>query len=319
MVLIELSAAHVLLIAKLRELGSPGCLQQVSTRREDSVCEHYGGNPCRWTAESATSPVVNGFRMRYTCDTQYRNSKSQKRAGNSFLINQQDLIAVDYAATPSFIVSDALSDDLELHQIPVADTFAEAFNTVGTRIVVTAATGHWAEVAASEMCGYATSVIACDVEAAIEGPVSAETSPDGRPGVSVLAFAFSRDALAAAMTNRVGQCVLTCPTTACYNGVADSPKDKQISIGGQLRFFGDGFQIAKKLGNRRLWRIPVMDGEFVCEDRFGTVKGIAGGNLLICAVDQAAALAAAEAAVTAMQAVPETILPVSGRHCAQRQ
>ena len=201
---------------------------------------------------------------------------------------------------------------LELGGVPVADTFAEAFPIVGTRLVITAATPQWAQIAAQELCGYATSVIACDVEAAIEGTVPAEQSPDGRPGVSVLVFAFSRDGLGKAVTNRVGQCVLTCPTTACYNGIADSPKDKQISIGGQLRFFGDGFQVSKKFGDRRLWRVPVMDGEFVCEDRFGTVKGVAGGNLLLCGTDQASALAAAEAAAEAMRRVPDVILPFPG-------
>ena len=97
-----------------------------------------------------------------------------------------------------------------------------------------------------------------------------------------LVFAFSRDKLAEAVANRVGQCVLTCPTTACYNGIEDCPREKQIPVGGRLRFFGDGFQMSKKLGPRRFWRLPVMDGEFVCEDRFGTVKGVAGGNLLFC-------------------------------------
>jgi formylmethanofuran--tetrahydromethanopterin N-formyltransferase len=130
--------------------------------------------------------------------------------------------------------------------------------------------------------------------------------------VSVLVFAFSRDALGKAVAGRVGQCVLTCPTTACYNGLEDCPKEKQISVGGQIRFFGDTHQQSKKLGNRRFWRIPVMDGEFVCEDRFGTIKGVAGGNLLICGRDQASALAAASAAVVAMRKVPGTALPFPG-------
>ncbi len=205
-----------------------------------------------------------------------------------------------------------MTDRLELNGVQVADTFAEAFPITGTRLILTAGSEHWAHVAAAEMCGYATSVIACDAEAGIEGPLSAETTPDGRPGVSVLVFAFSRDGLSRAVVNRVGQCVLTCPTTACYNGVDGSPKEKQISVGGQLRYFGDGFQTSKKLLDRRLWRIPVMDGEFVCEDRFGTVQSVAGGNLLICGCDQRAALSATEAAVTAIRDVPETILPFPG-------
>jgi len=162
------------------------------------------------------------------------------------------------------------------------------------------------------MTGYATSVIACDVEAAIERELSPDETFDGRPGVSVLVFAFSRDALGKALTARVGQCVLTCPTTACYNGIEGCPKEKQVSVGGQLRFFGDTHQSSKKLAGRRLWRVPVMDGEFLCEDRFGTVKGVAGGNLLIGGLTQAAALSAAEAAANAIRQIPDVILPFPG-------
>jgi formylmethanofuran--tetrahydromethanopterin N-formyltransferase len=201
---------------------------------------------------------------------------------------------------------------LQLHGTQVADTFAEAFPITGARLVITAISSDWARTAATVLVGNATSVIACDVEAGIERDLSADETPDGRPGVSVLVFAFSRDSLGKALASRVGQCVLTCPTTACFNGLSDIPRDKQIVVGGQLRFFGDTHQSSKKLGSRRLWRIPVMDGEFLCEDRFGTVKGVAGGNLLICGVDQAAALSAAEHAVAAIRALRDVILPFPG-------
>src|SRR5258707_7387361 len=162
------------------------------------------------------------------------------------------------------------------------------------------------------MTSSATSVMAGDVEAAIERVFAADETPDGRLGVAVLVVAFTRDALGKALAGGVGQCVLTCPTTACYNGIAGAPRDKQISVGGQLRFFGDTHESSKKLAGRRFWRIPVMDGEFVCEDRFGTVKGVAGGNLLICGVDQAAALSAAEHAAGAIRRLPDVILPFPG-------
>jgi formylmethanofuran--tetrahydromethanopterin N-formyltransferase len=202
--------------------------------------------------------------------------------------------------------------ELELNGVPICDTFAEAFTTVGTRIIVTALTESWVKIAAAEVSGYATSVIACDAEAGVEKFLTPEESPDGRPGVSLMFFAFSRSALEKAVTNRVGQCILTCPTTACYSGLTDSDPEKEIALGSQLRFFGDGFQVSKKWGNRRLWRIPVMDGEFVCEDRVGTFKGVAGGNLLICATDQKKGLLATEAAVAAMQTLEQIILPFPG-------
>ena len=166
-----------------------------------------------------------------------------------------------------------------MNRARVADTFAEAFPMTAARAVVTADTRDWARIAAQTMTGYATSVIACDAEAGIERELPETQTPDGRPGFSILVFAFNRDALEKALSNRVGQCVMTCPTTACYNGLALG--EKTVSVGGRLRYFGDGWQISKKIGGRRYWRVPVMDGEFLCEETFGTMKGVAGGNLII--------------------------------------
>lgn len=200
---------------------------------------------------------------------------------------------------------------LDINGTTIIDTFAEAFPMTGARLVVTAATTAWARTAGQTATGFASSVIGCDAEAAIESDLSVDKTPDGRPGVNILLFAFNRDALQKAVVNRVGQSILTCPTTACYNGLPIT-KGKTIKVGGQLRFFGDGFQISKKLEGTRFWRIPVMDGEFVCEDLFGTTKGVGGGNFLILAQNQASGLAAAEAAVTAIRKVPGVSLPFPG-------
>jgi len=193
----------------------------------------------------------------------------------------------------------------------VENTFAEAFPMSAARLIVTAETPAWALTAGQMATGYAASVIGCDAEAGIERTLSNEETPDGRPGISLLLYAFNRDALQKAAVNRVGQCILTCPTTACYNGLG-VVKGKTIKIGSNLRFFGDGWQFSKKLEGRRFWRIPVMDGEFLCEDVFGTIKGVAGGNFLILGKNQAKALAAAEAAVTAIRKIPGVILPFPG-------
>lgn len=198
-----------------------------------------------------------------------------------------------------------------INNIPLEDTFAEAFPMTGCRVIVTAATAEWARSAALAATGYAASVIGCDAEAGIERVLAPEQTPDGRPGCSLLMFGFSRDALQKSVVNRVGQCILTCPTTACYNGLPVQ-KDKALRIGGSLRFFGDTFQISKQIDGRRYWRMPVMDGEFVCEDWFGTIKGVAGGNFLILGETQAVALSAAESAVAAIREVPGVIAPFPG-------
>jgi formylmethanofuran--tetrahydromethanopterin N-formyltransferase len=200
---------------------------------------------------------------------------------------------------------------LNINGTPIADTFAEAFPMTVARVIVTAATLEWARTAGCVATGYACSVIGCDAEAGIERDMTPEETPDGRPGASLLFFGFGREKLKKAFVNRVGQCILTCPTTACYNGLPIEP-DKAIRVGGALRFFGDGQQTSKLLDGRRFWRIPVMDGELLCEDRFGTTKGVAGGNFLILATDQATALRAAEAAVAAIDRVPGVITPFPG-------
>jgi formylmethanofuran--tetrahydromethanopterin N-formyltransferase len=126
----------------------------------------------------------------------------------------------------------------------------------------------------------------------------------------VLLFGFSTDQLAKAGPNRVGQCLLTCPTTAVFNGLPNS--EEQIPLGEKLRFFGDGFQKSKLLSGRRYWRIPVMDGEFLVEEELGVEKGIAGGNLIIQGVDQPTTLSAARRAVEAIAELPGVIAPFPG-------
>jgi formylmethanofuran--tetrahydromethanopterin N-formyltransferase len=198
-----------------------------------------------------------------------------------------------------------------VNSVPVEDTFAEAFPMTATRVIVTAETIGWARTAGQAATGYAASVIGCDAEAGIERELAATDTPDGRPGLALLFFGFSRDGLQKAVVNRVAQCVLTCATTACFNGLTGDP-GRSIKVGGQLRYFGDGWQISKVLGGKRYWRVPTMDGEFLCEESFDTVKGVGGGNFLILGETQVAALAAAEAGVAAIRTLPGVILPFPG-------
>ncbi len=200
---------------------------------------------------------------------------------------------------------------LTVNSVPIEDTFAEAFPMTATRVLVTAETIGWARTAGQAATGYAASVIGCDAEAGIERELSPDESPDGRPGVALLFFGFSRDGLQKAVVNRVAQCVLTCATTACFSGMVGDP-GRSIKVGGMLRYFGDGWQISKLIDGKRYWRMPTMDGEFLCEETFGTVKGVGGGNFLILGETQATALAAAEAAVEAIRKLHGVILPFPG-------
>ena len=199
---------------------------------------------------------------------------------------------------------------IERHGVRIVDTFAEAFDMRATRVLITAATPEWARIAAQSMTGFATSVIGCKIEAVIEADLPYSATPDGRPGVSVLMFGFNTEGLSARLIDRVGQTVLTCPTTACFDGLPHA--GERVMVGGVLRHFGDRLQSSKFLDGRRYWRIPVMEGEFLVEEAFGVQKAIGGGNFLILGRAPDAVLAAAEAAVDAMRKVRGMILPFPG-------
>lgn len=198
---------------------------------------------------------------------------------------------------------------MQVNGVEIEDTFAEAFGMIGSRVLITAKNEKWAMTAATSMTGFATSVIACGCEAGVENLVSPDETPDGRLGVNVLIFAMSEKSLEDQLIRRVGQCILTSPTSACFNNLDG---EKKLTIGKKLRFFGDGFQISKFLEGRRFWRIPVMDGEFLIEESFGAQGAVGGGNFLILARDVDCAVVAAENSVEAIKKVKNVIAPFPG-------
>jgi formylmethanofuran--tetrahydromethanopterin N-formyltransferase len=197
-----------------------------------------------------------------------------------------------------------------VNDVFVDDTFAEAFGMSGTGIIITADSMKWAKIAAVTATGFGTSVIGCGAECGIDRELTPDETPDGRPGVRILIFGFSPDALVGQIKNRIGQCVLTSPGSACFSGL-DVPQ--KVGLGKAPRFFGDGFQTAKKLGASRYWRVPVMDGEFIIEEETGvTTEAVGGGNMLIVGTDRPALLETAEAAVEAIARVDDVIAPFPG-------
>ena len=198
---------------------------------------------------------------------------------------------------------------MKLNGVKIENTFAEAFPMVATRVLITACNKKWVRHATDSITGFATSVIACGIEAGVENLLTPEQTPDGRAGASVLIFSMSANTLKDKLRDRIGQCVLTSPTSAVYSGMDNGTP---LALGNSIRYFGDGYQISKKMGAKRFWRIPVMDGEFICEDTTHRVDAIGGGNLLIIATDIDTALKAAERAVKAISKFDDVITPFPG-------
>nr|AAU83603.1 formylmethanofuran-tetrahydromethanopterin formyltransferase [uncultured archaeon GZfos32E4] len=196
---------------------------------------------------------------------------------------------------------------LELEGVEIEDTFAEAFPIKVARVLITAVNEKWVMEAAKETTGFGTSVIACPAEAGIEKILSPEETPDGRPGVAIMICHFKKDGVKGQLLGRLGQCVMTAPTTAMFN---DLEAEEKLPV--KLHFFGDGFEYEKEVGGHKVWVIPIMGGEFICEEEYGVKAGVAGGNLFILAKDQMSALTAAEDAVSAIGQVEGTITSFTG-------
>jgi formylmethanofuran--tetrahydromethanopterin N-formyltransferase len=196
----------------------------------------------------------------------------------------------------------------------INDTFAEMFPMWVSRILITAATKEWALTSAQAATGFAVSIIMSPAEAGIEKTVSPNETPDHRPGVVIQIYHNFGYGLKEQMLTRIGQCIMTCPTTAAFNAM-EAPRVKKLKIGRSLSFFGDGFQKKDDLDGRKIWKIPVMEGEFVVDEVFTVTKGVAGGNFLILALDQASGLTAAESAVHAIRQVDGVVLTFPGGIC----
>jgi len=198
--------------------------------------------------------------------------------------------------------------------VEIEDTFAEAFPMIAGRVLITAENDDWAMNSARSATGFASSIIMSPAEAGIEGPkASPKKTPDGRPGVYIQVYHRTGREFKMQILARIGQCILTCPTTAAFDAIPKAKK--RIKLGRTIRYFGDGFQKKEQIAGRDIWRIPVMEGEFIIEDKFGVKRAVAGGNLLIIAKDQMIGLEAAEKAVHAIKGVEGVITPFPGGIC----
>ena len=205
---------------------------------------------------------------------------------------------------------------MNLNGVEIEDTYCEGFGAFFTRILVTAKNEKWVKIAAQEATGYGTSGIGCDAEAAIDVFVPADKTPDKRPGVILMFFKNKKDKVSDVMLHRIGQCILTCPTTACFDalsGSLDPVKEFAIKTGFFLKFFGDKYEEkVEGVYPFPAWKIPIMGGEFIVQSNFKVGKGIAGGNFLIIGKDQDSTLKAAEKAIEAMKDLENLIAPFPG-------
>ncbi len=201
---------------------------------------------------------------------------------------------------------------MNINGVPIVDTFAEAFESHYSRFLITAKTEKWVKIATREITGFASSIIGCSAEGGVESYLAGDETPDGRPG-AVVQIWTSRKKMLHELLDRIGQCVLTAPTTAVFDWCGDCEK---VDVGRKMRYFGDGYASKTKVDGRRMYAIPIMMGEFLIERDIGFSKGVAGGNFLIMGSDLDSSLSAAEAAADEIQRVDGVISSFPGSVCA---
>lgn len=200
---------------------------------------------------------------------------------------------------------------MEIDGVEIEDTFAEAFDIFVSKFLITAATKKFAKIAADETVGFGSSVIMCPAEAGIDRYVPPNETPDGRPGYVVIICHPKKDGLEHQLLERIGQCVLTSATTAVFDDMGNEA-DEKLKIGFKLKFFGEGYEKEGEIAGRTIYKIPIMSGDFIIEDKLGIKKGVAGGNFFVMAENQASALLGAEVGVDAIGNVSGTITPFPG-------
>ena len=186
----------------------------------------------------------------------------------------------------------------------IDDTYAEAFRSIYSEVLVTTRDATWLNHAVVAATGNASSTILCDCEAGLSRTLAPSETPDGRIGAilqfHVPRFWKDREAkLERSLLVRVSQNLLTCPTTACFNVLPTD--EKWFPLGRKVAYFGDGHQFKTERFGRRVRVIPILSGEFVIERRWGWAEGLMGGNLWFFGATADAALLAAERAAAGAQ------------------
>jgi formylmethanofuran--tetrahydromethanopterin N-formyltransferase len=197
----------------------------------------------------------------------------------------------------------------------IDDTYAEAFRSIYAAVLITARDRYWLDQAVAASTGNASSTILCDCEAGLDRYLDPSETPDGRPG-AIIQFHVPRfykdreQRLERSVLVRVSQNILTCPTASCFNVLP--AEEKWFPLGRKVSYFGDGYQYADVRFGRRVWVVPILSGEFICERRCGWADGLMGGNLWFFGATADAALDAAMKAADAASRTPGVILPFPG-------
>lgn len=197
--------------------------------------------------------------------------------------------------------------------VEVEDTYAEAFEGLFMRLIVTSKDSRILKKAAYNSTAL-PSIVINRTEGGVERWLGEEETPDGRAGAVVQFWGqFDRenpgrsvDRFYREVSYRVRQGILVVPTTAVFN-VYES-KDR-VDAMDRIGHCGDGYEWEESLYGRKVIKIPLMMGTFVIERYLGYGVGVMGGNVWLMCRNEDAALEAGDRALEAIHSVEGVVTP----------
>ncbi len=166
----------------------------------------------------------------------------------------------------------------------IEDTYAEAFDGLYCRVIVTADDEELLKRAAEDATA-TPSIVIGRVEGGIERWLGKAETPDGRKGALLQFWGEMQQAkpleksvkkLEVEVSYRIRQDILVKPFTALFDALPN-PEGK-IDMMERVGHCGDGFEMEKKHYGRNIIVIPIMVSDFLIERELGYAKGVMGAN-----------------------------------------
>jgi formylmethanofuran--tetrahydromethanopterin N-formyltransferase len=198
---------------------------------------------------------------------------------------------------------------MKINGLEIEDTFAEAFEGLFCRLIVTAEGKRRLKKAVYSATALPSTVFG-EAEGGVEGWLGKEKTPDGRDGAIIQIWVnYTKDGagvLEHELSKRIRQGILVVPTTRVFNALES---ETQIDVMDTVGHCGDGYETTERRFDREMINIPIMMGDFLIERFLGFSKGIMGGNIWIYCDSVISGVEAGDTAVEAVAKVSEAITP----------
>jgi len=199
--------------------------------------------------------------------------------------------------------------------VEIEDTYAEAFDGLYCRVMVTADDEEVLKRAAEDATA-TPSIVIGRIEGGIERWLGEKETPDGRKG-AILQFwggieegkplNKSIKKLEVELSYRIRQDILVKPFTAIFDALP-KPTGK-IDMMERVGHCGDGFEWKEKLYGRNMIVVPIMVSDFLIERRLGYAKGVMGANFWYMCKTKRAVMEAGRKALEAIGKVEGVVTP----------